>query len=202
VATTLFSSSTGGWTQSAADAFGSPGRPYLVSVRDPYDKISPYHDWGPVPVTGKTLGAALGVAGRVVDATVRHNSSRRVKTLQLSALARGSTRTASVSGASAAAALALRSDWFGVGVLSLRPPAPNPAVAPGTPVPLSGVVRGVSGVVVEKSSGGAAWKRLRSVTPGPFRFTVKPEVTTAYRLATRQDAAAPVQIRVEAATVK
>ena len=33
-----------------------PGRPYLVSVRDPYDTISPYHDWGPVPVTGKTLG--------------------------------------------------------------------------------------------------------------------------------------------------
>src|SRR6185437_9773498 len=73
VADTLFSSSTGGWTQSAADAFGSPGRPYLVSVRDPYDSISPYHSWGPVPVTGKTLGGAVGVVGRVVDATVRRN---------------------------------------------------------------------------------------------------------------------------------
>jgi peptidoglycan hydrolase-like amidase len=47
VADTLFSSSTGGWTQSAADAFGPPGRPYLVSVKDPYDTISPYHNWGP-----------------------------------------------------------------------------------------------------------------------------------------------------------
>ena len=63
VADTLFSSSTGGWTQSAADAFGDPGRPYLVSVRDPYDAISPYHDWGPVPVTAKTLGSAVGVVG-------------------------------------------------------------------------------------------------------------------------------------------
>ena len=25
--------------------------PYLVSVPDPYDVISPFHDWGPVPVT-------------------------------------------------------------------------------------------------------------------------------------------------------
>ncbi len=41
VALTLFSSSTGGRTQSASDAFGPPGRPYLVSVSDPYDNISP-----------------------------------------------------------------------------------------------------------------------------------------------------------------
>ena len=37
---------------------------------------------------------------------------------------------------------------------------------------------------------------------GAFHFTVKPKVTTRYRLATRNDAAAPVRIRVQAATVK
>ncbi len=74
VALTLFSSSTGGRTQSAADAFGPPGRPYLVSVSDPYDNISPWHDWGPVPVTGTTLASSLGVVGRVVDATVKRNA--------------------------------------------------------------------------------------------------------------------------------
>ena len=89
VADTLFSSSTGGWTQSAADAFGSPGRPYLVSVRDPYDSISPYHDWGPVPVPGTTLAKAVGVVGRVLDATVKRNPSRRVKTLKVTSLSRG-----------------------------------------------------------------------------------------------------------------
>jgi hypothetical protein len=202
VADTLFSSSTGGWTQSAADAFGSPGRPYLVSVKDPYDKISPYHDWGPVAVTGKTIGHALGVVGRVVDATVRHNSSRRVKTLKVTSLRRGSQRTTPVAGAATAAALGLRSSWFSVGVLSLQPPVPNPAVAPGTRVTLSGVVRGVRGVVVQKRSSGTAWKRLRAIAPGPFRFTVKPRATTRYRLATAQDAAASVRIRVAAATVK
>ena len=98
VADTLFSSSTGGWTESAADAFGTSGRPYLVSVRDPYDTISPYHDWGPVPVTGKTLGSAVGVVGRVVDATVKRNSSRRVKTLKVTSLSHGSQLTATAGG--------------------------------------------------------------------------------------------------------
>ena len=202
VADTLFSSSTGGWTQSAADAFGSPGRPYLVSVRDPYDKISPYHDWGPVAVTGKTLAHALGTVGRVVDATVRHNPSRRVKTLRLTSLRLGSQRTASFGGATAAAALGLRSSWFSVGVLSLQAPTPNPAVAPRTRVTLSGVVRGVRGVVVQKRSSGNTWKRMRAIEAGAFRFTVKPKVTTWYRLASAQDAAASVRIRVDTATVK
>ena len=99
VADTLFSSSTGGRTQSAADAFGAPGRPYLVSVRDPYDTISPYHDWGPVPVTAKMLQNAFGAAGHVVDATVGRNPSKRVKTVKLTSLQRGTQRTSSVRGA-------------------------------------------------------------------------------------------------------
>ena len=69
-------------------------------------------------------------------------------------------------------------------------------------VTLSGVVRGVPGVVVQKRSSGTAWKRLRAIAPGPFSFSVKPKVTTQYRLATAQDAAASVRIRVGAATVK
>jgi stage II sporulation protein D len=203
VALTLFSSSTGGWTQSAADAFGAPGRPYLVSVRDPYDSISPYHDWGPVPVTGTTLASALGVVGRVVDATVKRNASRRVKTLKVTSLSRGAQLTDTVGGATVASSLALRSTWFSVGVLSLQPPSPNPVVKPGTRVALSGVVRGVSGAVVQKSTDRVKWTQLRSIaTAGPFHFSVKPKVTTQYRLATQSDAAAPVRIRVAAATVK
>jgi stage II sporulation protein D len=201
VADTLFSASTGGWTQSAADAFGPPGRPYLVSVQDPYDTISPYHDWGPVPVTARTLGQTLGVAGRVVDATVKRNSSRRVKTLKVTSLSGGADHAVSVSGATTATALALRSTWFSVGVLSLQPPAPNPKVAAGTSVTLSGVVRGVEGVVVQRRSGGGTWQQLKSIVPGTFSLTVKPETTTDYRLATQDDAAAFIRIRVQAATV-
>jgi SpoIID/LytB domain protein len=203
VALTLFSSSTGGRTQSAADAFGPPGRPYLVSVPDPYDTISPYHDWGPVPVTAKTLGSAVGAVGQVVDATVKRNQSRRVKTLKVTSLSRGSRLTAAVGGASIASALSLRSTWFSVGVLSLQSPSPNPAVAAGARVTLTGVVRGVRGVVVQRSSAGMPWAHFRSITTtGAFQLSVKPKVTTKYRLETANDAAAPVRIRVQAATVK
>jgi len=206
VADTLFSSSTGGWTQSAADAFGPPGRPYLVSVKDPYDTVSPYHDWGPVAVTAKTLESAVAVKGRIVDATVSRNSSRRVKALRLTTLSRGTQGTLSVSGATAAAALGLRSGWFSVGVLLLQPPSPNPAVSSGTRVTLSGIVRGVRGVVVQSRSSGNPWTTLGSVVPaaktGAFRISVKPKVTTEYRLANGQDAAAYVRIRVDAATLR
>jgi stage II sporulation protein D len=200
VADTLFSSSTGGRTQSAADAFGPPGRPYLVSEKDPYDTISPYHNWGPVPVTAKTLAQALGVKGRIVDATVARNTSQRVKTLEIASLSRGAERTTSVGGATAQSALALRSTWFSVGVLSLQPPSPNPPVAADTRVRLAGVVRGIRGVVVQERSAGEPWKQLRTVVPAPktgaFHFTVRPSSTTDYRLATAHDAAAFVRIRV------
>jgi stage II sporulation protein D len=203
VADTFFSSSTGGWTQSAADAFGGPGRPYLVSVRDPYDAISPYHDWGPVPVTGKTLGSAVGVLGRVVDASVKRNSSRRVKTLKVTSLSRGSQLAATAGGASIASGLGLRSTWFSVGVLSLQPPSPNPILARGKRVTLTGVVRGVRGVVLQQATAGTAWTQLRKITKsGAFQLSIRPKVTTKYRLATKNDAAAPVRIRVQAATVK
>jgi stage II sporulation protein D len=200
VATTMFSSSTGGRTQAAADAFGPPGRPYLVSVADPYDNISPYHDWGPMAVTGKTLGHALGVAGRVVDATVKRNPSRRVKTLTISSLDHGATTTASVGGTATESALGLRSTWFSVGVLSLQPPAPNPPVTSGTTVMLTGVARGVRGVVVQQRTAGTPWTQLKSIAPaattGAFHLAVRPKVTTDYRLATAADAAAFVRIRV------
>jgi stage II sporulation protein D len=203
VAHTLFSSSTGGWTQSAADAFGSKGLPYLVSVRDPYDTISPYHHWGPVPVTGETLAHAVGVVGRVVDATVKRNTSRRVKTLKVTSLSHGTQLTAGVGGAAIASALGLRSTWFGVGVLSLQPPSPNSAIVPGKRVTLTGLVRGVHGAVLQRSTAGTPWQQFRTISHGGvFHVSVKPKVTTEYRLATATDAAAPVRIRVKAATVK
>jgi SpoIID/LytB domain protein len=199
IATTFFSSSSGGWTQSAADAFGGAGQPYLVSVRDPYDGISPYHNWGPVPVTGKALGTALGVPGRPLDATLTRNSSRRVRLLKISSLSHGVPSTTPVTGETAAAALGLRSTWFSVGVLSLQAPRPNPAVARGTRVRLNGVVRGVRGAVVQERSSGSAWTKLGAVVPartGAFHLAVEPQVTTDYRLATARDAAGFVRIRV------
>jgi stage II sporulation protein D len=47
LAQTFFFSSSGGRTANVQDVWnGSKPMPYLVSVPDPYDTLSPYHDWG------------------------------------------------------------------------------------------------------------------------------------------------------------
>jgi SpoIID/LytB domain protein len=194
IATTTYSSSSGGRSQSATDAWGG-GAPYLVSVKDPYDTVSPWHNWG-VPVTGKDLAAALGLSGKPLDATVTRNGSKRVAQLHVT-LPHGSD---SATGNEVAAALSLRSAWFAVGVLSLQPPSPNPAVLPGSNVTLGGVVRGVKGVVLEQRPLGGSWTAVGPVTPDPktgaISIDVTPEKTTDYRLATTADAAAYVRVKV------
>jgi len=201
IATTVYSSSSGGWTQSATDAWGG-GAPYLVSVKDPYDTVSPWHNWGPVPVTGKGLAAALVVSGKPVDATVVRNGSKRVAQLDVALRAHGSQSDVSLTGNTVAYDLNLRSSWFTVGVLSLQPPSPNVVVSPGTDVTLGGVVRGVKGVVLQARSVGGTWTELQSVTPDPgtgaISIDVTPAATTDYRLATTADAAAPIRIKVSA----
>ncbi|HET7648362.1 MAG TPA: SpoIID/LytB domain-containing protein [Gaiellaceae bacterium] len=200
IATTYFSSTSGGQTESAADAWGGVGPPYLVSVDDPYDAISPYHDWGPVPVTAQTIAAKLKVPGTVEDATTTPNEAGRVATLDVSSLA-GKPATATVTqvlGSLARAKLGLRSTWFDVGVLTLLPPA-TATVVYGTPVTLNGLVRGVDGVVVEQRSANAAWSELEPVAPaddGTISLVTTPELTTDYRLATPDLAAAYVRVKV------
>jgi len=199
VATAVYSSSTGGRSQSATDAWGG-GAPYLVSVKDPYDNVSPFHNWGPVPVTGKDLASALGLTGKPVDATVTRNASKRVAQLDVTTLAHGSQTDGSVTGTAVAVALNLRSTWFSIGVLSLLPPSPNDAVSPGTTVTLTATVRGVKNVVLEERPAGGAWAELEPVTPDPttgaISIDVTPTGTTDYRLATTADAAAFIRIHV------
>src|SRR5207244_1865034 len=80
VAKTFFFSTSGGRTASAEDVWGT-AVPYLVSVPDPYDTISPYHTWGPFPFTGAKLGRTLHLGGAVTDVRTTLNSSGRVTTL-------------------------------------------------------------------------------------------------------------------------
>ncbi len=78
VAQTFFFSTSGGRTAAIQDAWPkAEPLPYLVSVPDPYDASSPYHNWGPPPLTPTALGRRLHVpGGRVVDAQVQANGSR------------------------------------------------------------------------------------------------------------------------------
>jgi stage II sporulation protein D len=194
VATTFFSSTSGGATESAANWTGT-AVPYLVSVADPYDILSPYHDWGPVPVTGKTVVSALKLPGPLTDITTTRTATGRVGTVDLFAQA----LDLSVSGTKLRGALGLRSTWFDVGIFSLAAPVPNAAVVYGSTVSLSGVIRGVSGVSFEQRPSATPWQTVAPVTPAPdgsVRLTAKPTVTTDYRLATTAAAAGSVRIRV------
>ena len=201
VATTVFSSSSGGETSSSVDAWGGKPTPYLVSVPDPYDAISPFHDWGPVPVTAQALAEALHVTGTVADVSTTLNPSGRVSQLQLTTLAPLSTfpLLSAFGGGTVESALGLRSTWFSVGVLSLAPPAPSAPVPFGSSVQLSGVIRGMSGVSLEQRPNAGAWTPVGPVAPEPdgtIELTETPTITTDYRLATPQAAAAYVRVKV------
>jgi stage II sporulation protein D len=194
IATTYFSSTSGGETESALDWVGT-AVPYLVSVPDPFDTISPYHDWGPVPVTGKAIVSALKLHGPLTDVTMTRNGAGRVATVDLFAQAVDMP----VAGTKLRSLLGLRSTWFDVGMLSLAPPSPNAPVVYGSTVSLSGIIRGMSGVSFEQRPSATPWQSVAPVVPaadGSVHLTAKPTITTDYRLATPSAAAGSVRVRV------
>jgi stage II sporulation protein D len=191
VAKTFFFSTSGGRTASAEDVWGQPV-PYLVSVPDPYDSISPYHDWGPFAFTGAKLARVLKIAGRVVDLQPELNSSGRIKSLTVV----GTKSSVSISGGDLRRRLGLRSTWFSVGVLSLT--APSVAVVYGSRARLTGVARGLPSTVLQQRDG-TDWQEIGAVkadAAGALSVIVKPTTTTQYRLASGKVAAPPVRVPV------
>jgi stage II sporulation protein D len=191
VAKTFFFSTSGGRTASAQDVWGSPV-PYLVSVPDPYDVISPYHNWGPYAFTGARLGKTLHAGGPVRDVQAIVNSSGRVTTL--TAVTPSGER--SFDGTALRRVLGLRSTWFSVGVLSLA--GPSTAVAYGSSARLSGVVRGLAGVTLQQRVNGV-WQAVGEVKPakdGSVAVAVAPKISTLYRLATGKVTAGAARVSV------
>jgi stage II sporulation protein D len=191
IATTYFSSTSGGKTESSLDWTGT-ARPYLVSVPDPYDDMSPYHSWGPVPVTAQSVAKALKLNGTILDATTVPNAAGRVAQMNIVM----PFEAVPVTGTKLRTALGLRSTWFTVDVLSLAAPSPNTPVAYGSAVTLGGMIRGLTGVNLEQRTTGGAWGAVGPVSPGTVKLTQKPTITTDYRLATATAAAGSVRIRV------
>ena len=92
--TAYYSSSSGGRTVSAAEAFGTPV-PYLVSVADPYDTLSPNHDWGPVLFDARKVAKALKLSGGLLDLRATDGPSGHVATVTaVGAARRGRPRPA------------------------------------------------------------------------------------------------------------
>lgn len=109
-----FHSTSGGRTEDVQNAWpGSPPRPYLVSVDDGFDRVSPYHSWtSPPRFTAERLGELLGVGAPVAAvAVLRRGASPRVLR------ARVTTTTGDVTtmtGADIRARLGLMDSWFSV----------------------------------------------------------------------------------------
>jgi stage II sporulation protein D len=174
-AVTYFYSTSGGRTAGSDEIFEQP-RPYLVSVDDPYDTLSPYHRWGPVVVPAAKVRSGLKVPGEVLDVAVAPGPSGRARTVTV----RTSRGDQDVRPTNVRFGLGLRSTWFRFGVLSLRRPS-KPAVAGGA-IRLTGTVRGVAGVTLSVSEAGL-WKPLQTVPAGAFSIAVRPAPGTLYRLA-------------------
>jgi len=117
-----FFSTSGGRTEDVENVFrGSRPAPYLKSIPDPFDKISPYHVWPDPPTfSARRLGELLGLGGPVTEAAVvRRGASPRVVEARFTT---ASGRTASFSGWTLRNELGLRDSWF-----SIRPNAASAA---------------------------------------------------------------------------
>jgi SpoIID/LytB domain protein len=193
VATTYFFSTSGGRTASPQDL--NPAAqpvPYLVSVPDPYDSISPYHDWGPFRYTAGKLGRGLKSPGKLMDVQTDASSSGRV----LSVVATGSNGQATATGTQVRAALGLRSTWFQVGVLALG--APATPVTYGTSTALTGTARGVDSVELQQLDPTGGWKTVTQMTPhgGTVTPKVKPAQSSRFRLFADNIASGAVAVSV------
>ncbi|MEP6910473.1 MAG: SpoIID/LytB domain-containing protein [Actinomycetota bacterium] len=181
LATTYFYSSSGGRTASADEVWKGPPVPYLQSVDDPYDTISPHHRWGPFTVAASRLARVLGSPGRLTDVRTTTGPSGRVQTVTAVGANGGES---SMSGSDFRRALDLRSTWFRIGVLSLAPP--DAPVTFGGRISLSGVARSLPAVKLEQRESGASWRPMRSIAPGPrgsVTVAARPRASTDYRLA-------------------
>jgi stage II sporulation protein D len=180
LATTYFFSSSGGRTASAPEVWPtSRPTPYLVSVADPYDTISPHHRWGPFVVTASRLRRIMRARGKLTDLRMVTGPSGRVQ----SVTAFGDLGESTVTGSDLRRALNLRSTWFRIGVLSLaNPEAP---VTFGKRVSLSGVARSLPSVRLEQRPPGSPWQQIGPVSPGPggaVTIRTKPREPIDYRL--------------------
>jgi stage II sporulation protein D len=188
--TTYFFSTSGGRTEDIEDSVlgGSP-QPWLKSVEDPYDSVSPRHRWTPQTMTLTQAGAKLSglYRGKFRGiSVVRRGVSPRIVLADVVGT-RGRTR---VSGATLRSRLGLYDTWAyftSIGLKSSKP-ATRKTGKPPTSSPTGGAtassVRVLSGRVLPAHRGaevqvqrraGSHWRTIRTPTvdgAGRYRVTV------------------------------
>jgi stage II sporulation protein D len=133
---TYFFSTSGGRTEDVENSFlGSEPKPWLKSVKDPYDGVSPKHRWAPVKMTMADAAAKLSglVKGRFKGVRVtRRGVSPRIVSARVIGT-RGSTR---VTGPTLRARLGLLDTWAYFTSITTKkkaPPTGSPSAGGTTP---------------------------------------------------------------------
>jgi stage II sporulation protein D len=168
--TTFYFSTSGGRTENIENSFvGTTPRPWLLSVDDPFDTVSPKHRWGPIRMRLASAGARLGglVKGRFKGIEV---ISRGVSPRIVAADVVGSRGRSRVTGATLRARFGLNDTWaYFSAIRSVAVPPAEPAPPPaagGT----GGVGPGGAALATHRNTGAA----LRGhVLPAPKWLTVE-----------------------------
>jgi stage II sporulation protein D len=205
---TYFFSTSGGRTEDVENtSLGTEPKPWLKSVEDKYDYVSPKHRWGPIRMRYGSAKRRLGslVKGRFKGIkVVRRGSSPRVVEADVIG-SRGRTR---VDGATLRARFGLFDSWTyftAIKTRKTRPPADSgtggvkPVVAR---VPL---IAGLAGEVIPARKGsrvqvqrrtGGRWVTVGTTTTGRSgRYSVGVPSTGLYRVVYKRDAGPGVHIR-------
>lgn len=146
--TTYFFSTSGGRTENIENSFiGSDPKPWLKSVVDPYDTVSPVHKWGPLSFSLASASKHLSgyVQGRLKKIrVVQRGISPRIVRAQIV----GTRGTSAITGPQLRRAFGLRDTWIIFRTFSTDVSKPKP---PATPTPTPGGTTGGTG----PSSGGS-----------------------------------------------
>ena len=185
-------STSGGRTSSVHDAWPKMRQvPYLVSVSDPYDYLSPRHVWPTKVLSATGMGEALGVTG-VRDVRVVFNSSDRASAVRVLT----STGWKRFSGAAVRDRFHLGSTDFDIRAMTLDEPPATSLYA--THVRVEGWLRGLGRARLQELTD-QGWKTVRQIhagSTGRFAATVAAVRSTQLRLAYNGLAGEPVELRV------
>ena len=139
---TYFFSTSGGRTEDVENAFGGSPEPWLVSVEDPYDNVSPRHRWQPATLSlaraGRKLRGLYSGAFRGIRVT-RRGVSPRIMSAQVV----GTRGSSTVSGATLRAKLGLFDTWAYFKTITTDPSGGAVATSSGLRHALHGQVIGV-----------------------------------------------------------
>ncbi len=172
-------STSGGRTSSIHDAWPRAKQvPYLVSVNDPYDYLSPHHVWPPLELSASRVAAVLHLHG-VSDMRVLTNSSGRARAVRI--LTSRGWKT--ISGQVMRKKFKLGSTDFDVNVLTLDEPRARALYR--SQVRISGWMRGLGRARLQELTD-QGWVTLKHVHPakdGRFSVSVPALRSTQLRLA-------------------